>query len=109
MKKNPFDHPDIFDTYKPAPSGFRHAVLLNIIPDIFLTFSFWTLIFLLAAPFAIFFISPEISAEKDLVAYVLLTYSFFFLLYAVLAGYIISNFRNSRMQEIKDRFGYHEK
>ena len=105
-KNNPFENYNIYEINTSAPSSLKKRIKQQLIPLKLIKYTFGFLFFLFCSPLLLLFSKP--LEDKELLSSIILTESFVFLIFATLAGIILSLTKNPRLQELKNLFGYTE-
>ena len=105
--KSPFEEYSIYDTYKSSPPIPKKIVLAQLLPLKFAKYTSGIIFFLFCSPLLVLF-SDISHKDSELLSSVLLTECLLFLSFSLLAGIILSVFKNPKIQELKNLFGYIE-
>jgi hypothetical protein len=105
--KSPFEEYSIYDINMPSSTEPKKIILAQLLPLKFAKYTIGIIFFLFCSPILVLFseISPE---DSELLSSVLLTECLLFLSFSLLAGIILSVFKNPKIQELKNLFGYIE-
>ena len=107
MKKNSqFENYNLYDINSKAPSSIKKKIKSQLLPLKLIKYTFGILFFLFCSPLLLLF--SKSYEDKEVLSSIILTESFAFLIFALLAGIILSFTKNPRLQELKNLFGYTE-
>ncbi|MCB1143526.1 MAG: hypothetical protein H7A24_11440 [Leptospiraceae bacterium] len=108
-KVKPFESPDVFGAYQPAPGHLKRLVLSQVIPISYIKYISFSLFYLFLTPIILLlYVDPNLIGKDDLINPLLFTLTSLFVIFSILSGYILSTKKFPGLQGLKNIFGYTE-
>lgn len=105
MSNNFFDEYDIYSINKPTNPKLKKIIKHQSLPLSLIKYTFSSLTLLFLMPIWLLF-SNLVPDDKELLQSILITECSMFLVFSILAGFILSVTKFPKLQEYKKLFGY---